>query len=131
MRLREIMTSEVVTAGLDAGHLRLAVTPVDLRSLAEQARDSFGPAAEAKELALVLTGAEQPTRDKTDFRRLLEGLPAAAYTCDRDGLITYYNPRAQQLWGYSPPLNDPKLIFDPPPLAMIFPGCVASVLSKV
>ncbi len=43
------------------------------------------------------------------FRRLLEGLPAAAYTCDRDGLLTYYNPRAEQLWGYAPPLNDPRV----------------------
>jgi PAS domain S-box-containing protein len=43
------------------------------------------------------------------FRRLLEGLPAAAYTCDREGLLTYYNPRAEQLWGYSPPLNDPRV----------------------
>ena len=43
------------------------------------------------------------------FRRLLEGLPAAAYTCDREGLLTYYNPRAEQLWGRSPPLNDPSV----------------------
>jgi PAS domain S-box-containing protein len=45
------------------------------------------------------------------FRRLLQGLPAAAYTCDRDGLITYYNPRAEQLWGYAPPLNHPSVRF--------------------
>src|SRR5829696_10534343 len=43
------------------------------------------------------------------FRRLLEGLPAAAYTCDREGLLTYYNPRAEQLWGHAPPLNDPSV----------------------
>ena len=45
------------------------------------------------------------------FRRLLQGLPAAAFTCDREGLITYYNPRAEQLWGYAPPLNDPSVRF--------------------
>ena len=49
------------------------------------------------------------TQSETHFRRLLEGLPAAAYTCDRDGLLTYYNPRAQQLWGCAPPLNDPRV----------------------
>jgi PAS domain S-box-containing protein len=43
------------------------------------------------------------------FRRLLEALPAAAYTCDRDGLLTYYNPRAEQLWGHAPKLNDPAV----------------------
>ena len=42
-----------------------------------------------------------------DFRRLLEVLPAAAYTCDADGLISYFNQRAVQLWGRKPKLNDP------------------------
>ena len=41
------------------------------------------------------------------FRRLLEKLPAAAYTCDAQGLITYYNERAVALWGRAPALNDP------------------------
>jgi signal transduction histidine kinase len=41
------------------------------------------------------------------FRRLLEKLPAGAYTCDPDGLITYFNPRAVELWGRAPKLNDP------------------------
>ncbi len=43
-----------------------------------------------------------------DFRRLLEALPAAAYTCDAEGLITYYNRRAVQAWGREPKLNDPE-----------------------
>ena len=41
------------------------------------------------------------------FRRLLEKLPAGAYTCDPDGLITYFNQHAVQLWGRAPKLNDP------------------------
>lgn len=41
------------------------------------------------------------------FRRLLEKLPAGAYTCDPEGLITYYNQHAVQLWGRAPTLNDP------------------------
>lgn len=40
------------------------------------------------------------------FRRLLEKLPAAAYTCDAQGLITYFNERAVELWGRAPVLND-------------------------
>ncbi len=40
------------------------------------------------------------------FRRLLDVLPAAAYTCDVDGLITYYNQHAVELWGREPRLND-------------------------
>lgn len=41
------------------------------------------------------------------LRHLMESLPAGAYTCDPDGLITYYNQRALQLWGRVPKLNDP------------------------
>ena len=41
------------------------------------------------------------------FRALLEKLPAGAYTCDPDGLITYFNQHATQIWGRSPKLNDP------------------------
>ncbi len=40
------------------------------------------------------------------FRHLLEKLPAAAYTCDSQGLITYFNERAVELWGRAPRLND-------------------------
>jgi PAS domain S-box-containing protein len=41
------------------------------------------------------------------FRCLLEKLPAGAYTCDAEGLITYFNHHAVQLWGRAPKLNDP------------------------
>jgi FOG: PAS/PAC domain len=46
-------------------------------------------------------------RSELQFRRLLEKLPAGAYTCDPEGLITYFNPHAVQLWGRAPKLNDP------------------------
>jgi PAS domain-containing protein len=41
------------------------------------------------------------------FHRFLEKLPAGAYTCDRDGLITYFNRHAVKVWGREPSLNDP------------------------
>jgi signal transduction histidine kinase len=44
----------------------------------------------------------------SDFHRLLEALPAGAYTCDADGLITYFNQHAVALWGRTPTLNDPS-----------------------
>jgi two-component sensor histidine kinase/PAS domain-containing protein len=60
-------------------------------------------------------GAARPPRSSDavqrtgewQFQRLLEKLPAAAYTCDRDGLITYFNPQAEKLWGRAPKLQDP------------------------
>ncbi|MBV9878112.1 MAG: PAS domain S-box protein [Verrucomicrobia bacterium] len=43
----------------------------------------------------------------SEFLRLLDKLPAAAYTFDADGLITYYNQPALRLWGRAPKLRDP------------------------
>jgi PAS domain S-box-containing protein len=54
----------------------------------------------AHSLAQVLPHGE------AEFRRLLEKLPAGAYTCDPSGLITYFNSRAVDLWGRAPALND-------------------------
>jgi signal transduction histidine kinase len=45
--------------------------------------------------------------DDWKFQRLLELLPAAAYTCDAQGLITSFNLQAVKLWGRAPRLNDP------------------------
>ncbi len=41
-----------------------------------------------------------------EFHQLLDALPAGAYTCDADGLITYFNEHAVALWGRTPALND-------------------------
>ncbi|HSJ40867.1 MAG TPA: PAS domain-containing protein, partial [Xanthobacteraceae bacterium] len=39
------------------------------------------------------------------FRGLLDALPAAVYTTDSAGRITYYNDAAADLWGRRPPLG--------------------------
>ena len=39
------------------------------------------------------------------FRELLSALPAAVYTTDAEGRITYYNEAAVELWGQRPPLG--------------------------
>lgn len=50
---------------------------------------------------------ETSSGNDAQFRRLLDVLPFAAYTCDTTGLITYYNTHAVALWGREPKLNDP------------------------
>ena len=40
------------------------------------------------------------------YRGILDKLPAAAYLCDADGMITYFNRHAVRLWGRAPKLND-------------------------
>jgi len=42
-----------------------------------------------------------------DEHRFLDKLPAGAYLCDREGLITYFNRHAVKIWGREPALNDP------------------------
>lgn len=46
-------------------------------------------------------------RSNLFLQTLLNHLPAATYACDAEGLITYFNPKAVELWGREPKLNDP------------------------
>ncbi|MEP7328486.1 MAG: histidine kinase dimerization/phospho-acceptor domain-containing protein [Betaproteobacteria bacterium] len=48
------------------------------------------------------------TWNPTEFNRVLGTVPAGAYVCDDQGLITYFNPRAAEIWGREPLLNDPR-----------------------
>lgn len=40
-----------------------------------------------------------------NYRELVEALPAAIYTCDKDGYITLYNNAAVELWGIRPEIG--------------------------
>jgi PAS domain S-box-containing protein len=44
--------------------------------------------------------------DEDLFRSLIEGLPMGIYTCDPEGRVTYFNPKAAQLWGRNPAIGD-------------------------
>jgi PAS domain S-box-containing protein len=87
-------------------------TPVDVSITASPIKDSRGRIVGASKIVRDISERKQfkDALRKSDakFRRLLENLPAAAYTCDAEGLITYYNPYAAQLWGRAPELNDPE-----------------------
>ena len=48
--------------------------------------------------------ATQRERDRR-FRELLDALPAAVYTTDAAGRITYYNNAAVDMWGVRPTLG--------------------------
>ncbi|MEX2308934.1 MAG: PAS domain S-box protein [Pirellulales bacterium] len=39
------------------------------------------------------------------YRQLIEGLPAATYTCDAEGRVTLFNEAAVELWGRTPELG--------------------------
>src|SRR5947209_15201921 len=45
-------------------------------------------------------------RKEDHYRRILDELPAAIYTTDAAGRITYFNEAAAVLWGRRPPLGE-------------------------
>ncbi|MES2885940.1 MAG: hypothetical protein V4709_14135 [Pseudomonadota bacterium] len=49
-----------------------------------------------------------PPVSEAGLQRVLDSLPAGAYTCDAEGLITYYSPLAEAIWGRAPKLQSPE-----------------------
>jgi len=79
-----------------------------LESELERALASRGDAAEnGKVVPISATQRSTATLFERErrFRELLEALPAAVYTTDAAGRITYYNDAAAQLWGSRPTLG--------------------------
>ncbi|MBV9218660.1 MAG: PAS domain S-box protein [Methylobacteriaceae bacterium] len=68
--------------------------------LPDRYADLSGFARQAGE-AVLLTGDDF-------FRAVLDALPAAIYTTDACGKITYYNEAAAELWGHRPALGESK-----------------------
>jgi PAS domain S-box-containing protein len=58
--------------------------------------------------ALLRRSNERLRTQERAFRRLLGSLPAAIYTTDRAGCITYCNEAAVELWGRRPKLGEDK-----------------------
>jgi PAS domain S-box-containing protein len=56
--------------------------------------------------ALLNESNEQLRAQEASFRRLLGALPAAVYTTDKAGHITYCNQAAVELWGTTPELGN-------------------------
>jgi two-component system CheB/CheR fusion protein len=60
-------------------------------------------------MASLVALAQDPTGvNETFFKDLVDALPAAIYTTDAAGRITYYNEAAAALWGCRPALGDSK-----------------------
>jgi len=50
-------------------------------------------------------------QSEENLRELVAAMPAAVYACDKDGVITYFNRQAVELWGRAPDLEDPPWAF--------------------
>jgi PAS domain S-box-containing protein len=90
--------------------LRKGGTAVDVSITISPIKDSCGRIIGATKIARDIGERkrleEARRRSEAEFRGLLERLPAGAYICKTDGLITYYNQRAVEIWGRAPRLND-------------------------
>jgi PAS domain S-box-containing protein len=51
--------------------------------------------------------AEATLRQREEYLHvLLKNVPVAVYTCNQEGLIEYYNPKAVEMWGRAPVIRD-------------------------
>jgi PAS domain S-box-containing protein len=55
---------------------------------------------------LIVQAAEALAQGDEFFRRIVDLLPAAVYTTDAGGRITYFNEAAVRLWGHRPVLGE-------------------------
>ena len=63
--------------------------------------------------------------DNPYFRHLMECLPIAAYACDCDGRITYWNEPAQILWGGTPAGGNTERYCGPVTIAGLDGGAIS------
>jgi PAS domain S-box-containing protein len=90
--------------------LRKGGRPVDVSITISPIKDSSGRIIGAIKIARDIgerKRLEEAQRSgEAEFRGLLERLPAGAYICNAEGLITYYNQRAVEIWGRAPRLDN-------------------------
>lgn len=82
--------------------------PSFLESALERAIAERGEAAAEDNVVPIMPAvrAQNTLRERERrFRELLDALPAAIYTTDAEGRLTYYNTAAAELWGQQPTLG--------------------------
>jgi PAS domain S-box-containing protein len=94
---------ETVRLRMDGRALDLSIT---ISPIKDKSGRIIGASKVARDISERKRFEESLRTSERRFRELLEKLPAAAYTCDAEGLITYYNQRAVEMWGREPKLND-------------------------
>lgn len=75
--------------------MRIQTKPTDLLS----------PLSSSVSVAPLHAAPIDATDSEHRYRQLVEGLPAATYTCDAAGRVTLFNAAAVELWGRTPELG--------------------------
>jgi PAS domain S-box-containing protein len=103
-KLREAPASappmEVKLLAVDGAEL-----DVEMRALSFPSGDKVALQLHCRDISERLRAQAAMRAGEQRLRQTMDALPLAAYTCDRDGLITYCNERAREVWGRFPRLN--------------------------
>jgi PAS domain S-box-containing protein len=86
--------------GLKSGADDYLVKPFGARELLARVGGALALAKVRSDAASVLRESEKRMRQLTSL------MPAAVYSCDQEGRITFFNRRAAELWGREPKLDD-------------------------
>jgi PAS domain S-box-containing protein len=111
-------TAEMIALGL-RGCFTTPIVSAEKRVLGTFAiyyREPRHPSARDRQLVDFVTGtvalaierkqAEKALRESEErHRQVLSLMPAAVYSCEATGVISYYNERAAQLWGRAPQIG--------------------------
>ena len=86
--------------GLEAGADDYLIKPFSARELLARVGGVLALARVRREAANELRESEKR------MRQLMSLMPAAVYSCDQEGRISFFSRRAAELWGREPKLND-------------------------
>jgi DNA-binding response OmpR family regulator len=86
--------------GLEAGADDYLIKPFSAREMLARISGALALAKVRSEAAGVLRESEKRLRQLTSL------MPAAVYSCDEEGRITFFNRHAAELWGREPKLTD-------------------------
>ncbi len=99
----------VILSGLDDEELALCAVSNGAQDFVRKSRLLNYPLDITAKYAIERKRSEESARrNERRYRSLLENLPTAALQCDADGLITFYNRKAVEIWGREPKLKDPS-----------------------
>ncbi|WP_198000122.1 PAS domain S-box protein [Gimesia alba] len=89
----------------DGIHRTVELTVTAIRNQQDEIEGYLGVAID---ITLKKQNEKQLLESRETIRHLMDALPVATYTCDNDGLITYYNQAAIEFWERTPYLNNPN-----------------------
>ena len=91
--------------GLDAGADDYLIKPFGARELLARVHTNLHMAEVRR------SAAAQVSASEARFEQLLSLLPVGVCACDAEGRVTFFNPRAAEIWGCAPALRDDYVAF--------------------